>query len=109
MKSERPWFVYTAVGLLAVMAAAALWPVPVLRDALAVVAGLAVVGVVLNLAHAHTNRRYDLSALRKVHERAELDEIELREPAEYDSVQCVCGETYASTLPVCPRCRRSQF
>lgn len=109
MFGNRPWILYTGIGLIGILVAGAVWPIPILRDSLVVAAGIAFAGAAVHLVGARSRSQYDLGALRKVHERAELDEIELHEPTNYDSVQCVCGETYASSLPVCPRCRRSQF
>ena len=78
-------------------------------DALLLVSGGFAIGLVITLFRSHRSK-YDLEGLRIIHEQAEIDEIEVIEPVEFDSVQCVgCGSVYSKVVPVCPRCRRSQF
>lgn len=55
-----------------------------------------------------TRDRYDLGALREVHDRVELEEIEVgtaREDA--GSITCPhCLQAYDRRLGICPNCRR---
>ncbi len=51
--------------------------------------------------------KYDLNVLQDVHERRIARELEIEEPAEYDSVHCLCcGNVYTIDLPACPECGR---
>ena len=54
-------------------------------------------------------RRYDLGALQRIHDREEVLSIEQEEET-YDSVSCRnCGTVYNARLPVCPSCKLDQF
>ncbi len=54
-------------------------------------------------------RRYDLGALQRIHDREEVLSIE-HDQESYDSVSCRnCGTVYNARLPICPSCKQSQF
>jgi hypothetical protein len=101
----RPWVFPLAVGLALVMVAGAVPPALTMFFVFA--SGLAFVfaGFV-----ALRNRAdpYDLARLRDLHEREVVRDIEIVEPEEFDSIQCVrCGAVYSNKLPVCPQCKSS--
>ncbi len=51
--------------------------------------------------------KYDLRELQRVHEREELDSIEVGAPEDADGIVCVhCGTVYDRRIPVCPNCRQ---
>ncbi len=50
--------------------------------------------------------KYDLEALREVHERAELEELEVPDP-DAEQVQCpACFNVFPGHVPACPHCGR---
>lgn len=87
-------------------------PTRVLAESAAICAGVCAIGAIAatpGMLRKYRDARYDLSELRKVQDREELNQIELNETTEFESVHCLnCGEMYNSHLPVCPRCRASQ-
>jgi hypothetical protein len=99
-----------AMAVAAAMLGASLWPSHALRGALFVLALICVGGSFVNLIVDRKRSRYDLNELRRIQEKAELREIDVPQPIEFDSVRCAsCGEVYRLGLPVCPHCSKSQF
>lgn len=94
------------------MAWGALLPIPLLSEAAAVCAFFCSVGALLavpGMIRSRSESRYDLNALRNLHEKEELRQIEIEAPAEFDSVHCLqCGQVYNFRLAACPRCGSQQ-
>jgi hypothetical protein len=102
------WVPYAGVAVVAAILAFECGSIPALSDAFAIAGGLAGVGVVIQLIRGSRRATYSLEDLRRVHEKAEIDALEVPEPEDFDSVRCLCGAVYNKRLPVCPECRRSQ-
>ena len=98
---------YIGLGCACCFAALGLWPVRVLGDALLVAAVVCFVGAIATLPGLFRSK-YDLNALRDVHEREAVKLLLIDnpdEPEEFDSVHCLnCGEVYNIRMPICPAC-----
>jgi hypothetical protein len=100
--SNRPWVPFVAAGLALLMFAGAVGSSAALPAVF--VAGFAFL-VAAIIAFNNRRDKYDLGVLRQVHDRELVEEIELPEPSDYDSVHCLhCGTVYTNDLQVCPNC-----
>lgn len=100
-----------AVTLALVLLGAALRPMQVLSDLLLMLSVFAFCGTIwMSISGIRSRNKYSIDALRRVHEKAEIDAIVTPDTKDFDSVQCLgCGSVFSSKLPVCPKCRRSQY
>jgi hypothetical protein len=98
---------YVGLGIVCCFASLGLWPVRILGEALCVCAVVCFVGAIAALPGL-LRSRYDLGALREVHERETVKLLLIEnpdEPAEFDSIHCLnCGEVYNLRIPICPSC-----
>ncbi len=101
---------YLCLALAAGIAAAAVFTIRALSDAFAGFAGLFAIVALGQFVKDRRHSKYDLGVLQRIHEKAELDAIDVPQPEEFDSVRCrSCGTVYRMTLPACPRCGLTQF
>ena len=102
---RKRWWPFVALGLIAALLAAATSALPSLAYALFAVSGcLFLVAIYFTLRDRPG--KYSLEALQRVHERAEIEALEIDQP-ESDSLYCsCCGSAYASYFPTCPKCAK---
>jgi len=106
----KVWTLYAAGMLLSLILAGVTAQWTALSDALLFVSGVCAVGVVLQIVKPRARGKYDLESLRAIHEKSVIESLEVDESVDFDSVLCTCcGTVFSNELPVCPRCRRSQF
>jgi hypothetical protein len=92
---------FVAVGLGLLLLAGATGAVP------AMIGGTGALLVAIVVALLNRKDKYDLGTLREVHDREEVRELLIDEPAEYDSFLCQgCGAVYDVRIRTCPRCGR---
>lgn len=104
MKHPRVLF-YAALTVVFALSAGATWPIAPLRFALVAAGMFTLVGTIANIIHAVRHEKYSLDSLREVHDRAELDEIDVPGGNDLDSVVCLCcGTAYSNRFPACPDC-----
>lgn len=96
---------YAAFAVVCALIGGAVWPLHSVSYSFFALSGFFAVGAILNIARALREDKYSLSSLQKVHEKAELDEIEVPGGNDLDSVLCFCcGTAYSDRFPVCPKC-----
>lgn len=101
-----PWAGAAVVGMLLLPA---VWYLESIRALLLLGIAIALGGGSYFLCSTFRSKsRYDLSALREVHDRETVRQLlEEEQPVNPDFVHCLgCHEEYASHLPTCPRCGR---
>jgi hypothetical protein len=99
---------YLGLALVFGLLTAGLQAIRMLSEACAIVSVICIVGCFLSFFKREA-RTYDLVTLREIHEREMVKNIEVEEPAEFDSVHCLnCGEIYNMRMPLCPVCKAVQ-
>lgn len=97
------------------LAGVLIWPLfagaIVIKLGLAVwILGFGMVSIAKFRMGLESREKYDLQALKRVHEREELHATEVPSvPNDATEAFCInCGATYDSRLPICPLCKRPQ-
>jgi rubrerythrin len=103
---RKPWIPGIAVAVAAGMLLPFVVGHPTLRTAVLVVCGLGLIGATGGLLNRRRRDRYDLDALREIHEREAIRALLDNEPTpDSDTVVCRnCGTCYAANIGVCPEC-----
>jgi len=105
---RRKWIAPLAISIVCCLAMPLVWPIPSAIDYLIGIAGFsALLALWFGLIPRLRRDPYDLEALRRVHEREELMELDPGDVSyEADKVVCAnCGRSYHVRFPICPHCR----
>ncbi|AIE83440.1 hypothetical protein [Fimbriimonas ginsengisoli] len=104
---RQRWLLFAALAVVFGMLAGVFQSWTALSNAFMIATGISVIGAIAVSIASRTDK-YSLEALQKVHEKAELDAIDLPD-LDFDSVSCIaCGTVYNRRLPVCPHCKTTR-
>ena len=103
MGDSKRWFV-ACLGAASLFASVSLAGVPIIGQPLLALAALCVVAFVAMFIGDRRSRKYSFGELQRVHERAEIEELDPGE-VEGDWVFCPnCQAAYPPEFPTCPGC-----
>ena len=105
--SSKAWLPYVGLAVAAFILAGAI-PFVAFRTALLVL-GASLLAIAVAVTFGGRRDKYDLGLLREIEEREQIAQLEVPEPAEYDSVLCTCCHTvYSTRFPACPNCAKKK-